>query len=131
VRAQIEQPLPNNLTANARPIEMQTENGFSIVRRWESERRPPPTDGVYPFIVRNPTCEEREIIVTVADDVVTQTQFRTRGRIQLGSTFWICCAERRLANHLWKNDDFPSNNRLRIEELERSDVMLALRWGRL
>jgi len=112
-----------------RPIELQTENGFSIVRRWEIEQKPAPTDGVYPFIVRNPQNEEREIVVAIAHDVVAQTQFRTRGRIQPGSTFWICCAERRLANHLWKHDGFPNDNRLQIEELEREDVMLALRWG--
>ena len=116
--------------AKASPIEFLTENGFSIVRQWEAERMPPPADGVYVFIVRNPACEERRITVSIADDVVAQAQIRTRGRIQPGNAFWIFCAERHLANHVWEKDDFPTNDRIRIEELDREGLLSALRWER-
>ena len=116
--------------AKTSPIEFLTENGFSIVRQWEAEQKPPPADGVYAFIVRSPTGEERQIIVSIAADVFAQAQNRTRWRIQPGNAFWIFCAERHLANHVWENDDFPPNDKIRIEELDREDLLSALRWER-
>jgi hypothetical protein len=130
VRAQTEQPLPPERRLDVCPIELQTENGFSIVRQWEAEQKPPPSDGAYPFIVRNPTGEERRIIVTVTDDLVARTQFQTAGRSGRSGDYWIYCAERHLANHLWEADDFPPNDRIRIEELDREDLLSALRWNR-
>ncbi|HBB98912.1 MAG TPA: hypothetical protein DC054_26340 [Blastocatellia bacterium] len=130
MRAQTEQPLPHERTLDVRPIELQTENGFSIVRQWEAEQKPPPSDGTFAFIVRNPNCEERRIIVAVADNLVARTQFQAAGRPRLSGDYWIYCAERRLANHLWENEDFPPNDRIRIEELEREDLLVALRWQR-
>lgn len=127
VRAQTEQPVPHERTLDVRPIELQTENGFSIVRQWEAEQKPPPSDGTYPFIVRNPTCEERRIIVAVAESLVARTQFQTAG---LSEDYWIYCAERHLANHLGETDDFPPDDRIRIEELDREDLLSALRWNR-
>ena len=130
VRAQTEQSLTNTLTAQVPPIELQTENGFSILRRWEIDGKHPPNDDIYVFIVRNPQGAEHEVVVSVTADLVAQTQVRTRNRIEPGNTFWICCAERHLASHLWEKSDFPVDNRLTITELDREDVMLALRWRR-
>jgi len=130
VQAQTEQPLPHERTLDVRPIELQTENGFSIVRQWEAEQKPPPSDGTYPFIVRNPACEERRIIVAVAADLVVRTQLQPAGRFRLSGDYWIYCAERRLANHLWENDDFPLDDRILMEELDREDLLAALRWNR-
>ncbi len=127
--AQTEQHLPDALTDDVRPIELQTENGFSIVRRWEIDKTTPPIDDRYAFIVHDANGAEREVIVDITDNVIAQTHFRTRGRVGPGNTFWICCAERRLANNVWENDDFPEGGRLRIDELDREDVMLALHWG--
>lgn len=90
---------------------------------------PPPLDGRYAFIVRDPNGKEEEVVVEIADAVLTQTQVRTRNRIQRGNTLWICCAERHLANHVWEKGDLPADNKLTITGLDREDVMLALRWG--
>lgn len=128
MQAQTEQPLSHERTQDVRPIELQTENGFSIVRQWEAEQKPPPADATFPFIVRNPTSEERRVIVVVADSLAARVQFQTAGRRRLSGDYWIYCAERHLANHLWETDDFPPNDRIRIEELDREDLLVALRW---
>jgi len=130
VRAQPEQPLPHERTLDVRPIELQTENGFSIVRQWEAEQEPAPSDGTYPFIVSNPAGEGRRIIVVVAADLVVRTQLQGAGRFRLSANYWIYCAERRLANQVWENDDFPLDDRILIEELDREDLLAALRWNR-
>ncbi|MFN2578849.1 MAG: hypothetical protein ABR607_14305 [Pyrinomonadaceae bacterium] len=118
-------------SARKSPIQFLTENGFSIVRQWEAEPEPPPADGPYTFIVSNATGEKRRIGVAFTDDVVERTKLRTAGRVGPGSDFWIYCAERCLANHLWENDAFPTNDTIRIEASDREDLLLALRWDRL
>ena len=128
--AQTEQPLPYERTINVRPIEFLTENGFSIVRQWEAEQKPPPADGIYAFIVRDPQDKERPIIVSIATNLVARAQFRATARVEPDSDYWIYCAERHLATHLWETDDFPINNKLSVEELDREDVLSALRWER-
>lgn len=90
---------------------------------------PPPQAGSYQFIVRNPQSLEREITVEIADDLVVQIELRTRGRVMPGSTYWICCAERHLANYLWESDDYPPGDRLCVSQLDPEDVMSAIRWG--
>src|SRR2546423_15279196 len=104
--------MPDGVPASTRPIELVTENGFSIVRVWEINRVPPPTEGKYHFMVRNPQNLEREIIVSVAAEAVAQIELQTAGRILLCSSFWICCAERHLANYLSESDDYPSGQGL-------------------
>lgn len=111
-----------------RPIELLTENGFSILRSWEVERIAPPANGRYLFLVRGPADSEREIIVEVSGDVVLQITIRTRGRIQLQGTFWIYAAERHLANYLWEKNFYPPGDKLRVEDLDPEDCLLALRW---
>jgi len=46
-------------------IEFLTENGFSIVRRWEADGGPAPVDGQFSFLVRNPQDLESEVTVKV------------------------------------------------------------------
>ena len=109
------------------PIEFITENGFSIVRPWESGRTPRPTGGRCLFSVSDGFIE-REITVEIARPLVTEITLRTRGRVQLSSSFWICCAERHLANYVSEQPDFPDDNELVVEKLDREDVLMALRW---
>lgn len=111
-----------------RPVELLTENGFSILRSWEVERVAPPTNGQYLFLVRALADSERGITVEATRKVVRQITIRTQGRIQLQGTFWIYAAERHLANYLWQKDSYPPDDKLRIEQLEPEDVLLALRW---
>ena len=130
MRAQTEKSVPDCLAARTQPIELLTEKGFSIVRPWEVDQVPPPTSGTYRFRVRNPQNVERDIIVEVADAIVARVAIQTGGRILFQSSFWICCAERHLANYVWETADYPVNNKLRVEQLDPEDIMSALRWGK-
>jgi len=126
--AQSQSPRPDSFAANTRPIEVVTENGFSILRGWEIHRVPPPLSGSYHFMVRNFQGLEREIIVEIADPVVVQVEVSTRERIRLGSSFWICCAEKHLANYVWQKDDYPPDDKLWVSQLEPEDLITAIRW---
>ncbi|HEX3083828.1 MAG TPA: hypothetical protein VHP99_04835 [Pyrinomonadaceae bacterium] len=125
----------NNLTIicgddDQNSIEFHTENGFVIVRPWEAKDARPASDGVFRFRVQNPDGIEREISVEISNQLMTATALRARGRIEISSQFWICCAERRLANYLMEHGEFPPANEMKIETRDREDVLLAIRWGK-
>ena len=129
MRARSENLMPESSPADTRPIELWTDNGFSIWRRWEINREPLPATGEYNFLVRNPQNLEREILVEIVDQLIVIIDLKTEGRIRPGSTFWICCAERHLSIYLWENDDYPPGDRLSVNQLNPEDVMSAIRWG--
>ncbi|MFY9621646.1 MAG: hypothetical protein WAQ99_17670 [Pyrinomonadaceae bacterium] len=114
----------------ARPIEFLTENGFAIVRRWEADGSPAPADGRLCFLVRDPDGAECVINTEIGNQLIADTAFRTRGHIQSSSSFWICCAERHLADYVTRHDGCPDGNQLAVECLDCEEVMLALRWER-
>jgi hypothetical protein len=128
MHARSEISMPDSVPADARPTELVTENGFSILRPWEIDRVPPPMSGDFQFLVRNPENVERVIAVEIADDAVVQVEVVTRLRILLSSSFWICCAERHLATYVCENDDYPPGDRLRVEQLDPEDCISAIRW---
>ncbi len=118
----------DSAAACCRPIELITENGFSIVRAGESDgtRRAP--EDRYVFMVRDPEGSEREITVGIDQQAVNEITLRSRGRISDESSYWICCAERHLAEYLWKNDNYPPDGKLRVEQLTLEDLNLSIRW---
>ena len=125
----------NNLTIicgddDQNSIEFHTDNGFVIVRPWEAKDARPSSDGVFRFRVQNPDGIEREISVEISNQLMAATALRARGRIEISSQFWICCAERRLANYLMEHGEFPPANEMKIETRDREDVLLAIRWGK-
>jgi len=111
-------------------IEFHTENGFVIVRPWEAKESRSPAAGAFRFRVQNPDGIERDISVEISDQLLAETALRTRGRIAESSQFWICCAERRLANYLMEHDEFPPANQVIVKTLDREDVLLTIRWGK-
>ena len=112
---------------SANPIEFITENGYSIVRPWESGNSPRPAGGRYRFGVSDGFIE-REVQVEISRRVVSEISLRSRGRIESSNSFWICCAERHLANYVTEHADFPEDDKLTVEKLNREDILLALRW---
>jgi hypothetical protein len=120
---------PDDLAAQSRPIELLTENGYLIVRTWEIDRVHPPTDGTYSFLVHREQHSEREIVVTIAHALFDDIRLRTRGKISNTCSFWICCAERHLADYLWEKDDYPAGDKLVVDYLDPADVMSAVNWG--
>ena len=125
---QRDEPQVNGLEALDSPIEFLTENGFSIVRSWECDHKAPPTDGTYSFLVQNEAGRQREIIVTIADQIITDVTSRTKGRINGFSSFWISSAERHLADYLWRQEDYPAENTLVVEQLDPEEIIAALKW---
>lgn len=119
----------DSAAARSRPIEFITENGFSIVRTGENDATRRAPEGRYVFIVRDPEGSEREITVGIDQKAVNEITLRSRGRISGESSYWICCAERHLAEYLWENDHYPPDGKLSIERLILEDLNLAIRWG--
>jgi hypothetical protein len=111
-------------------IEFHTENGFVIVRPWEAKGDTSPPGGVFRFRVSDSAETEREINIEISNRLRQETAVRTRGRIEASSEFWICSAERRLANYLMEQGEFPPANEMKIDALDREDVVLAIRWGK-
>ena len=115
--------------ARSRPIELITENGYSIVRPGESDGPGRALEGTYVFMVTNPEGSEREITVGIDQQAVNEITLRSGGRISSESSYWIVCAERHLAEYLWKNNNYPPDGKLRVEQLTLEDLNLAARWG--
>jgi hypothetical protein len=126
--AKSQSPIPDSITENTQPIELVTENGFSILRLWEIEGSLPPIDGNFRFLVRNPQNMERKIAVEMTNAIATRIELLTRGRIRQDNSFWICCCERHLAIYVWENNDYPQADKLRVKELDPDDLMTAIRW---
>lgn len=116
--------------ARVRPIELITENGFSIVRASELDGAMPSPAGKYEFVVSDAQGHQIEITVEIDGKVVIEITLRSRGRISSQSSYWICCAERHLADYLWEEDSYPPDGKLTVEELTLEDLNLANRWGR-
>ena len=112
----------------ARPIEFLTENGFAIVRQWEIDGSPAPTGGTCRFRLSDAKGNARDVEVEILEQLMNETSLHTRGHIQLSSSFWICCAERHLADYVWQQDAFPDDDRLIVESLDPEEEMLAKRW---
>ena len=113
---------------STKPIEFVTENGFTIVRPWETNGSQAPAGGRFQFLVRDPHNAECVVTVDVASELFAETAFDTRGHIEFSSSYWICCAERHLADYVWEHDAFPDNDRLLVETLDPEEVILATRW---
>jgi hypothetical protein len=120
----------DSAAARCRPIELITENGFSIVRVDENDAASPAPEGSYVFIVHDPQGSDREITVGIDQQAANEITMRGRGRISSESSYWICCAERHLAEYLWQNDSYPPDGKLKVELLTLDDLNLATRWGR-
>ena len=112
----------------SKAIEYVTANGFSIVRPWEAGGAPKPTGGTFRFAVSDAEGKERQVNVQISERLIAKTTFRTRGRIQSSSSFWICCAERHLAKYVWEQDASPESDSLLVETLDPEEVILALSW---
>lgn len=126
--AQSQRVVPDASPSMVHAIELFIENGFSIFRLWEMEGRPPADNSTYEFLVRNPDCLEQRILVELAQNLLTEIELCTHGRILASNSFWMCCAERHLADYVWERDAFPREGRLRVAELTPEDVMLSRRW---
>ena len=107
--------MPESSPANARPIELVTESGFSILRLWEINREPLPLTGRYNFLVRNPPNTEREITVEIADELVVEIELDGAQR----STRYPGGVALRFAGVLRYREDKPASEADTIESVRK------------
>ena len=119
--------LEDTAAARSRPIELITENGFSIVRTTKSDGASPVADE-YLFVVRDQQGDGRQVIVGIDRGAIMEVWLASRGRISSESSYWVACAERHLAEYLWERDDYPPDATLRVELLTLRDLNLVHRW---
>jgi hypothetical protein len=115
---------------HSRPIEFQTDNAFSIIRFSDLNHSIGTTGFVHQFLVRDPDGFELEVTVEITATLANALARRSRGHLPKDSLYWICCAERHLAEYLWSNEDYPPNAKLIVDEALLTDLNLARRWGR-
>src|SRR6266576_3716229 len=84
---------PASSQARSATIEVQTENGFSIVRRCDFDQQSSIYGTEHCFVVRDPHGYELEITVDFSQACVEEVRQRTSGRLTLESTYWITTAE--------------------------------------
>lgn len=117
----------DSAAARSRPIELITENGFSIVRATDIGRANP-SAYEYVFVVRDPHDYELEIIVGIDQAAINEVLLASSGRIRSASSYWVAYAERHLADYLGEHDDYPPDATLRVELLTPRDLNLVHRW---
>ena len=120
---------PDSSPAHQRPIELQTENGFAIIRLADVNKSVSIEGTRHYFIVRDPNGYELDITVEISDAVIAEVRRRCRGRITLASSFWINCAERHLTDYLWEHEDYPPDGWITVDHLTLEDKELARRWN--
>ena len=111
------------------PIELQTDNGFSIIRLSDINDSIPATGLVHQFLVRDPDGFELEVTVEISAALAEALAWRSRGRLSADSSYWLSCAERHLAEYLRENEDYPPDGKVTVDEPILDDLNLARRWG--
>ena len=121
--------IPDYSLQKAQPIQYLTENGFSIVRLSDIDPSAINLPSECRFLVQRENDVKRDIRVSFSEELITDIRIRRRGGKLLDeSLFWLVCAESCLANYLWEQNDYPSNNQLTINGLPPDELMLAIHW---
>ena len=123
------QLIPGSLANESWPIQYVTENDFSIIRLCDIDQSITAGGTKHLFMVLDPHGFELEVTLEISESAVAEIISRSRGRLSLKSSYWICCAERHLADYLCENNDSPPGAKLKVEVLTLNDLDLARRWG--
>ncbi len=110
-----------------RPIELQTENSFCIIRRCDVDEQSPRTGTKHCFVVRDPYGYELGITVSFSESAVAEAIRRSCDRLTFESAFWLTSAERHLADYLWEHEGYPPDAGITIDCLTPDDIDLARR----
>ena len=111
------------------PIDVLTENGYTIVRK--SDLDPTVLDSARDcrFLVRDSNNDEREIKVAFNETTIALVNELRPTPLRAESSFWVCCAEQHLATYLWQMDEDPADGSLVIDSLPPEDLKLASTWS--
>lgn len=121
-RLRTAQPTPPNSH-----VEVVTENGFTIARVCELGLGSNDSASECNFIVSKSTGGVRSIQVEFSEAVIAVVQEKCPA-LSLASSFWLNCAEQRLAEYLWTNDCCPKNGLMKIDSLSSEELLMAARW---
>ena len=116
------------ILGSRRPIEYQTENGFAIVRLCDIDESQSMSGTKHCFVVRDPNSYELEITVEISLAAASEACLQNPEHLSPQSSFWINCAERHLADYLWKVEDYPPGAKLIVDRLTIDDFDVARRW---
>lgn len=116
-------------TARPPPIELQTENGFSIIRRCDLDGHSSMGGTEHCFVVRDPDGYELDITVNFSNSAIAEVIHHSGGRVTLESSCWLASAEHHLSDYLWEHEDYPPDARITIDYVTPHDIDLARRWG--
>jgi len=117
------------LIAERLPVELTTENGFTIVRRCEIDPATVDSTAGCHFLVRDPAGTEVEVTVVFNTEMVELIQKQRATPFSSTCLFWLECAERALARHLWQTDNTPPDGWLVVFWLSPADLILAASWA--
>jgi len=123
-----DKPTPVESTPRTPTIMVVTENGFTIERLCETEE-PATTDSASGchFVVRGPNDEEQLVIVAFGEAAIGLVKtIQGSNSLSRSSPFWLCFAERHLAEYLWENNHYPPGGLLTIDQLSEN-LHLAIR----
>ena len=111
------------------PIEVLTENGYTLVRKADLD--PTFTDSARDcrFLVRRADEQQREVKVEFNENTIALVNELRPTPLRPVSTFWVCCAEQHLATYLWQMDEDPPDESLVIDSLPPEDLKLACDWS--
>ena len=111
------------------PIEVLTENGYTIVRKSDLEVSISDSARDCRFLLRDPNNHEREIKVAFNENTIALVNELRPTPLRAESTFWVCCAEQHLATYVWQMDEAPADGLLVIDSLPPEDLQLACAWS--
>jgi CheY-like chemotaxis protein len=80
------------------------------------------------FIVQHPDGMEQEVIIEIDPGLVGFVERATGRHLALDSSFWTWEAEHVLNNYLWIEGNVPPGGKLRITQIDRDDLQVAIRW---
>lgn len=98
------------------PIELITENGYRIVRARDLNKAFQESPDEYTFIVRSRFRRRHKVVVVFTRQATRGVKRQKYSTPALQISFRIECAERALADYLWKRDALPPGGRLKLQE---------------
>ncbi len=104
--------------------ETMTMNGFTILRASDVRVALPHKPNERRFIVRRPDGREQEVLIEIADEVLSAVEGVTN-RLPVRKAFWTQQAERFLSDFIWNDGSVPAQGKLTLRGVDREELEKA------
>ncbi len=101
-----------------------TMNGFTILRASDVRVALPQKPNERRFIVRRPDGREQEVLIEIADEVLSAVEGVTN-RLPVRKAFWTEQAERFLSDFIWNDGSVPAQGKLTLRGVDREELEKA------